>query len=301
MASAPRDPLGRSSAPEARVLSPEMMARARAREPFDTVLRSDEPVHVRPIRPDDRERLREGLTQLSSRSRYLRFHTAVSDLTDAQLRYLTEVDGHDHCAWVVLPLGPSEQGTPGMGVARYVRLANEPETAEAAVTVLDRFQGRGLGTLLLETLACAAVEAGMVAFCNYVLAENTGIRALLTSLGAEEVQVEGAIIRIDLPLHAYGAPRREPGDEPPEAAEPREAAEPAPKRVLRSAAENRLPPLPITSPPFWRASPESPTPAMKWRRPVVPEPDFAGHDPEQSDPEAGADESGRPEAGDERA
>ena len=77
--------------------------------------------------------------------------------TKAELRYLTEVDGHDHVALVA-----ESERWPGtiVAVARYVRLDDDPDTAEAAIVVADMLQGLGLGTLLAERLAAAATVHG---------------------------------------------------------------------------------------------------------------------------------------------
>lgn len=153
---------------------------------------------VRPIRPDDRERLRRGLRELSSESRYLRFHAPVSELDEEQLTYLTEVDQHDHVAWVTED--PDEPDAAGMGVARYVRLPDEPLVAEAAVTVADRYQGRGVGTLLLEIITQRAAENGVETLRNYVLAENEKMLDVLDSLGAHRQLLDSGVWQVDVPV-----------------------------------------------------------------------------------------------------
>jgi GNAT superfamily N-acetyltransferase len=76
-------------------------------------------------------------------------------LTEGMVRYLTEIDHHDHEAIIAL----DEQTGEGIGVARYVRDQERPEVAEVAVTVIDDWQGRGLGTLLLEVISARARES----------------------------------------------------------------------------------------------------------------------------------------------
>ena len=164
----------------------------------EVTLRDGTRALIRPIRPDDKERLAEGLRQLSPRSRYLRFHAAVRELTDEQLRYLTEVDYVDHMAWVAL--NPDKPDEPGMAVARYVRLADEPSVAEAAVTVLDRYQGQGLGTALLRMLAASALDNDIHTFRNYVLAENTAMLELFDEIGAKRTDEGAGVYRVDVPL-----------------------------------------------------------------------------------------------------
>ena len=165
---------------------------------IDVVLRDGTRAHLRPIRPDDKQRLQEGLRQLSPRSRYLRFHAPVSHLSAEQLRYLTEVDYRDHMAWVAV--NPDHPEEPGMGVARYVRLAEDPAVAEAAVTVLDQYQGNGLGTLLLETLTRTGVANGIRTFRNYVLAENQPMLEIFEQLGGVQISEGAGVHRVDVAL-----------------------------------------------------------------------------------------------------
>lgn len=163
-----------------------------------TTLRDGTRVLLRPIEPGDRDRLSEGLQRLSPRSRYFRFHTAVDELSDDQLTYLTEVDGHDHVAWIALDEAHPE--VPGIGVARYIRLPGEPETAEAAITVADEYQGRGAGTVLLGLLAGSARANGIEVFRNYVLAENTPMLEVFDRLGADRELGAPGLYRVDLRL-----------------------------------------------------------------------------------------------------
>jgi GNAT superfamily N-acetyltransferase len=153
---------------------------------------------VRPIQPDDKARLQAGLQELSPRSRYFRFHSGVSRLSAAQLRYLTEIDYADHMAWVAI--NPDDPDHPGMGVGRYVRLREDPGIAEAAVTVLDRYQGLGLGTILLQFVSGSAIEHGIHTLRTYVLAENRPMLDILDEVGGTRVDEGGGVYRIDVPL-----------------------------------------------------------------------------------------------------
>ncbi len=164
----------------------------------ETTLRDGTPVLIRPLQASDREALVEGFKQLSARSRYLRFHTYVDHLTEAQIDYLMDVDGKDHVAWAAVR--PDLPGQPGMGVARYIRLKDQPAIAEAAVTVLDEYQGKGLGTLLLAHLERSARENGIKVFRNYVLQDNDQMLAIFADLGAVPVPDAPGVYRIDMPI-----------------------------------------------------------------------------------------------------
>jgi GNAT superfamily N-acetyltransferase len=135
-------------------------------------------VRIRPISPADGDLLRAGFEKLSPESRRRRFLAAITRLSDSMVAYLTDVDHHDHEA--LLAIDP-ETGE-GAGVARYVR---EPGTddAEAAVTVADDWQGRGLGTALLELLADRARDEGVRRFKAFVLAGNRPMLEVLEGLG----------------------------------------------------------------------------------------------------------------------
>jgi RimJ/RimL family protein N-acetyltransferase len=197
----------------------------RPREALEVTLQDSTRVRIRPIRPSDRYRLQEGLRQLSPESRYLRFHSAVDKLTEVQLTYLTEIDYHDHMAWVALNVDDRDE--PGMGVARYIRLPNEPDVAEAAITVADRYQGRGLGSVLLAVLCRSAIENGIRTLRNYVLEENQAVIGLFEELGATREREGPGVYRIDIPLP------EDPTDLPDTPA----------TKILRAAAKRRVPPF----------------------------------------------------------
>ncbi len=166
-------------------------------EEIYSTLRDGTAVVLRPIRPDDKGRLAEGLARLSESSRSLRFMAPVAELTEDQLAYLTEIDYFDHFAWVaVLDRRPDF----GVGVARYVRLAEDPQIAEAAVTVADEYQGKGLGTLLVGVLAATARMAGIERFRAYVLEANESMLALLGEVGVEATHDSPGVLRADIPL-----------------------------------------------------------------------------------------------------
>ena len=135
---------------------------------------------VRPIRPADKAVLSDAFGRLSDESRYRRFLSPLPELRPMDLLYLTEVDHHDHEALVAFDARTGD----GVGVARYVRSREDPEAAEFAVTIVDDWQRRGLGTELLKRLTERAREEGLRRFTASVLAENREMLGLLEELGS---------------------------------------------------------------------------------------------------------------------
>jgi GNAT superfamily N-acetyltransferase len=182
------------------------------RRTTEVTLRDGTPVRLRPIVPEDKALLVEGFRRLSAESRYRRFMAPIEELTADQLRFLTEIDYVDHFAWLALDLDAA--GHPGVGVSRYVRIPEEPEVAEAAVTVVDDYQGRGVGTLLLEALGAVALENGITRFRGYALEDNRPILDVLEAMGATTAHDSPGMLRIDVDLPARmeemrGSPLRE--------------------------------------------------------------------------------------------
>jgi RimJ/RimL family protein N-acetyltransferase len=147
------------------------------------VLRDRSAVLIRQIRSDDAPLLADGFERLSSRSRQLRFLRTKNHLTLAELRYFTEVDHHDHEA-----LGALDQADGrGVGVARFVRDAKDPEAAEIAVTIVDDWQGKGLGTVLLTRLSDRARQEGIRRFTALVSPDNVAMARVLRNMSAKRV------------------------------------------------------------------------------------------------------------------
>jgi RimJ/RimL family protein N-acetyltransferase len=147
----------------------------------DVVLRDGSPVLIRPIGPGDAERLKDGFARLSPGSRRLRFLGPKKALSAAELRYFTEIDHRDHEALGAV----SRVDGQGIGVARYVRSVEDPASAECAVTVVDAWHRRGLGTELLARLADRARAAGVHRFTGQVAHDNVAVLDLLAGVRAE--------------------------------------------------------------------------------------------------------------------
>ena len=143
-------------------------------------------VFLREIRADDKERLLAGMGCLSDESIQQRFLGPKPTLSPSELRYLTEVDGQNHYAIVVLPAGEEERI---LAVARWVRLADDPHAAEAAITVCDSLHGRGLGSLLARRLSDAARDRDVQRLTATISSEN---RAALKLMAKIDERLKGA-------------------------------------------------------------------------------------------------------------
>ncbi len=143
---------------------------------------------VRPLTPDDREDLRRAFLEMSSTTRYLRFLGIVSELTEEMLTYLTEVDQKNHVALVATMTSPDLKTERGVGIGRLIRLAENSQVAEAAITVTDAMQRQGVGSALAVELARAARFMGIHLIRAEVFEGNEAMRAILEAAGATRVE-----------------------------------------------------------------------------------------------------------------
>jgi len=153
---------------------------------------------LRPLRPGDGNLLAAGFDRLSARSRYRRFLAPVPHLTQSMLAFLTSVDGVNHRAWGAVVGEPA--GPVGAGVVRWVRSRKDPAVADLAVTVIDDYQGRGLGGLLLDVAVLDALSFGVERFEGVVLGENIASRRMLARGGARLRPDGGGVLAFTLEL-----------------------------------------------------------------------------------------------------
>jgi acyl-CoA synthetase (NDP forming)/GNAT superfamily N-acetyltransferase len=144
---------------------------------YDALLSDGTTVHIRPISPHDEDRLVGFHSGLSPESIYMRFFSAHAQLRPEEIRRFTHVDGRERMALVATVRDDF------VGVARYDRLATDSDEAEVAFVVTDSFQGRGLGTLLLEHLAAYARTQGLTRFRAETLWQNTAMQHVFRNAG----------------------------------------------------------------------------------------------------------------------
>ena len=138
---------------------------------------NDTKIIIRPIQSSDKQNLIKGLDKLSSTSQYNRFLSYKKEFSNDELINLTEIDPETHLALV---MGIEKDGQIiGVGVARAVRKSIGSSEAELAITIIDEYQGFGLGKLLLKEILNAAKEIGITKMYGELETTNQKVLNLL--------------------------------------------------------------------------------------------------------------------------
>jgi len=169
---------------------------------FDRMLElpTGERVRIRPIRPEDELHLSDLYDRSGRDTRYHRFFTVMRRLPPDWARFLANVDYQRRFALVVEDV--TAPSTSLIGVARYE--PSEEGVAEVAFVVEDRWQGRGLGTLLITELFRAAAENGITRFRAFVLADNRRMLALFARhADVLERRLEQGVVELTLAPKDY--------------------------------------------------------------------------------------------------
>ncbi len=163
---------------------------------FEHVLKDGTTVHVRRIRPDDKQRMLAMWGRTSAESRRLRF-LGPFDLNESNVARFTDLDPQLQYA-VVATRGRGEHERI-VGVARYERDPDRRDHAEFAALIEDAEQGRGIGTVLVRQVALAAAESGITHLSGDILADNVRMLNLVRELGLEyRSGHDGGVVRSDL-------------------------------------------------------------------------------------------------------
>jgi GNAT superfamily N-acetyltransferase len=172
------------------------LARADAQWEERVTLKDGSVVVVRPVRPEDKPLFMSAWTHFGEQSRYQRFLAPKPCLSPDELEFFTHVDHVDHEALGALDVATGE----GVAVARYVRDPNRPEVAEAAVAVIDDWQGRGLGGQLLRRLADRASANGIERFSAVLLTTNRAMLHLFEKVGEVTRHRDGEVLELEIEL-----------------------------------------------------------------------------------------------------
>jgi len=168
---------------------------------IEAILRDGSSIHIRALRPEDKQLLVDHFEHLSRQSVYFRFFGAKKRLTDEELTRFTELDFVKQVALVAtLGIGTEERI---IGVGRYTAVPHDggsPTCAEVAFAVLDEYQGRGIGTLLLEHLAPIAHANGITEFEADVLGENNQMLEVFAKSGFKvKRSLESGVFHVTFP------------------------------------------------------------------------------------------------------
>jgi len=150
------------------------------------------------VRPEDAERLVRGYKKLSLKTKMYRFHYGKNNLSTYEKEYLVNVDNYNHLAIGAVDLNASYDI--GIALIRYIRDKTDPAKAEVALTVIDEYQNRGIGTLLYNEMLQYASKNRVKLLINCVMKENTTMLNILEKIGGEIVDSFGNQYRIEVKL-----------------------------------------------------------------------------------------------------
>ena len=142
-------------------------------------------LRFRPVSPDDRSRFALGFTQLSDESRYCRCFASRTELTRNELDMLCEVDGTSHVAIVAVSLDVHGREADSVGGARFIRVDTATDEAELAFLIVDGWQQKQVGRLLLQHTLDLAQAQRIHSLRCYLLPGNHKARRLLNSVSRQ--------------------------------------------------------------------------------------------------------------------
>ena len=172
------------------------------------VSRDGSDLRIRPIRPDDEPRLVALYGRLSEHTAYQRFFTLMRRLPPSWFHFFANVDYRNRLALVAER--DTAAGPELVGVGRY-EPTEEEGTAEVALVVQDGWQGRGLGSLLMEDVLSAGQARGIRRFRAYVLADNERmLRLLRTRVQSLERKLEEGVVALTFTPRGDGPPDGSP-------------------------------------------------------------------------------------------
>ncbi len=173
--------------------------------PERVVLRDGSQVIIRALEPGDGPLVQAVFDGMGEEMRYRRFLGYKKLLSAYDLETLTAVDHHSHEALAGIHV---ETGQP-LGIARAIQEPGRPDTAEASVAVIDAWQGRGLGSILMDRLVRRAGEEGVRRFTSVLLTHNRAMLHLFERSGAVRITArygDSLELAVELPFET-GAPR----------------------------------------------------------------------------------------------
>lgn len=148
-----------------------------------------------------KEQIGDALCRMSTRSRWQRFASPVTRLSEEQLDYLADLDGKEKVAWCASI--STDEGEQGIALVRYIKLPDEPGVAEFAITVVDDYQGQGIGLALMRKLIETARQNGLETLKGYVMASNRPMLSLCKRLEASFSSESQGCVEVTISLSRH--------------------------------------------------------------------------------------------------
>lgn len=142
-------------------------------------LRDGSTAEIRALRPEDEAAMLAALAQASAQSLQRRFFVKKRHFSDKERAFFVDIDFKNHVGLVVLAEDAGRKTIVGGG--RYIVF--EPGRAEMAFMVIDAWQGRGIGSILMGHLVKLAGAAGLKELTAEVLAENAAMLKVFAKFG----------------------------------------------------------------------------------------------------------------------
>lgn len=143
------------------------------------LLRDGSPVDIRALRPEDEAGMLAAIGQTSAQSLQRRFFVMKRHFSDKERAYFMDIDFKNHVA--IVALADESGGKAIVGGGRYI--VTEPGRAEMGFVVIDAWQGRGIGSILMRHLMKIAGDAGLQELTAEVLAENAAMLKVFGKFG----------------------------------------------------------------------------------------------------------------------
>lgn len=165
---------------------------------YDLPWREEMDLRLGPVLPASKDKISKSLKDLSFESIRNRFMGSKKEFSEKELEYLTNLDGWNHYA-----IGIEEKVEPskGVAIARLVRSSEDNQEAEVAITVIDKYQGQGLGTLLIRLITLAAYERDVKRLTFTTLPQNSSLLKLIQKIGTpvvHNVAMDYVVLNLDM-------------------------------------------------------------------------------------------------------
>ena len=136
-------------------------------------------IDIRALRREDEADMLAAISRTSAQSLQRRFFVMKRHFSDKERAFFMDIDFKNHVAIVAVAEEANRKVIVGGG--RYIVF--EPGRAEMAFVVIDTWQGRGVGSILMRHLVKFAGAAGLQELTAEVLPENAAMIKVFRKFG----------------------------------------------------------------------------------------------------------------------